>query len=282
MTTAHDLLRDGDPDAALAALQDQVRAEPADAKHRVFLFQLLALLGSWDRALTQLNVAGELDAGTLGMVQLYRGAVQSEALRTEVFAGRRTPLIFGDPEQWIALLLEALRVSSDGAGGDSGRAQALRDEAFEAAPATAGRITSDSSGDQAFEWLADADTRLGPMLEAVINAQYYWVPIHRISSVVCEAPEDLRDLIWQPAQFTWANGGEAVGFLPVRYPGTENANDPRLRMARKTEWEEQGGVYCGIGQRILATDSEEYPLLDVRQIEFDSADTSEEPASAST
>ena len=40
---AEDLWRTGDLDEALRAIQDQVRKEPANAKYRVFLFQLLAL-----------------------------------------------------------------------------------------------------------------------------------------------------------------------------------------------------------------------------------------------
>ena len=55
-------LESGDPAAALARLQEEVRARPADAKLRVFLFQLLCVLGQWERALNQLNVAAELDA----------------------------------------------------------------------------------------------------------------------------------------------------------------------------------------------------------------------------
>ena len=47
---------------------EQVRSEPANAKLRVFLFQLLCVNGDWDRALSQLNVAGELDAGTPVMI----------------------------------------------------------------------------------------------------------------------------------------------------------------------------------------------------------------------
>ena len=65
---AQQLIRDGDLAGALAALQDAVRKNSADPKLRVFLFQLLSVLGQWNRALTQLNVAGELDAGALPMV----------------------------------------------------------------------------------------------------------------------------------------------------------------------------------------------------------------------
>ena len=59
---AEDALRGGDPGGALALLQAEVRNKPADASLRVFLFQLLCVLGQWERALNQLKVAADLDA----------------------------------------------------------------------------------------------------------------------------------------------------------------------------------------------------------------------------
>jgi type VI secretion system protein ImpE len=99
---AQQFIRDGDLAAALAALQDAVRNNAADTKLRIFLFQLLAVMGQWPRALPQLNLAGELDASALPMVQTYRAAIQCEALRADIFAGKRAPLIFGEPQPWQA------------------------------------------------------------------------------------------------------------------------------------------------------------------------------------
>jgi len=258
---AEQSLREGNLEESLAQLQQQVRADPSNAKLRIFLFQLLAVLGQWERALKQLTVAGELDAGSLAMVQTYREALRCEALRAEVFAGQRAPLVFGDPEPWLALLLEALRL---GGTGQTGRAQPLRDEAFEAAPTTPGEIDGTP-----FAWLADADTRLGPVLEAIINGRYYWIPVHRVREVQIEEPADLRDVVWAPAHFVWANGGENVALIPTRYPGSEAAPDGQVRLARRTDWVEvEGGGCLGLGQRMLATDAGEYPLMDVRRIRF--------------
>lgn len=272
---ARDHLRNGDIDGALSALQAQIRSEPANAELRVFLFQLLCVNGDWERALTQLDVAGEMDAGTLGMVHVYREAVRNEALRAEVFAGRKTPLLLGDPERWVALQLEALKLTASGelAGG-----QALRDEAFDEAPTARGRINGEP-----FEWIADGDSRLGPITEAVVNGRYYWIPFSHIAELKLEAPQDLRDLVWMPAQFRWINGGDAVGLIPARYPESEKSADPRLRLGRRTEWQEQGeGCYVGLGQRMFATDAAEYPLMDVREVVLDAspADRPEEGPAA--
>jgi type VI secretion system protein ImpE len=262
---AREHLRQGNVDAALEALQGQIRSEPANVELRVFLFQLLCVNGDWERALNQLAVAGEMDAGTLGMVQVYREAVHSEVLRAEVYAGRRTPLIFGDPERWVALLLEALKLTGQG---EVAKGQSLREEAFDAAPASSGRLNG-----APFEWIADADSRLGPMLEAIVNGRYYWVPFNRIASIRIEEPEDLRDLVWAPAELKWTNGGDAVGLIPTRYPGSESSEDPKIRLARRTQWQDQGdGVFFGLGQRVLATDADEYPLMEIRDVNLEIPD----------
>ena len=77
---------------------------------RIFLFQLLCVRGEWNRALTQLNVAGELDAGALIMVQMYREALRCEVYREAVFAGKRVPMSLGEPDPWFAPLVQSLAV----------------------------------------------------------------------------------------------------------------------------------------------------------------------------
>lgn len=262
---AQESLSTGNLEETLAQLQSMVRREPSKVKHRVFLFQLLAVMGQWDRALTQLDVAGELDDSTLAMVATYRSALQCENLRSEVFAGKRSPLVFGEPEQWIALLFEALKLTAEG---QNIQAQNLRDQAFELAPTTSGIIT-DPDG-VSFNWIADADSRIGPMLEAIINGRYYWVPFNRIRSINIDAPEDMRDMVWMPAYFTWSNGGETVGLIPTRYSGSEASDDNQIRTAHKTIWQEFDlGLYLGLGQRMFVTDVGEYSLMDLRVINLD-------------
>ena len=118
-------LKNGDPAAALAHLQEQVRDKPADAKLRIFLFQLLCVLGQWERALNQLKVACELDAGALAMAQMYGEAVRCEAIRRDVFDGKKSPMVFGEPDQWLALLIESLLVGGRG-DASAGRGAAAR------------------------------------------------------------------------------------------------------------------------------------------------------------
>lgn len=268
---ATELLRRGDLDAALARLTEQVRGNPADAKLRIFLFQLLCVTGAWERAKTQLDTVLGMDQGALLMARVYGGAVACEAERAKAFAGEAAPTIFGDPQAWMAELYEALRLD---AKGEHGAATKLREQAFEAAPTSSGRIDG-----EAFEWIADADSRLGPMLEAIVNGRYFWIPFLRLSRIAIEAPSDLRDQVWMPVRLGLANGGEAVGLVPTRYFGSERSTDPQIRLARKTEWSELApGSFAGQGQRLLATDTGEHALMDIRMIELDGASAASEPS----
>ncbi len=228
---ADDCLREGNLPGALAEVENAVRQEPAQVKHRVFLFQLLAIMGDWKRAINQLNVIAEMDDGALMMVETCRTAVQCEALRSEVFAGRRSPLIFGEPQPWVAPLLESLRQLAEG---QVAAAAELRDRAFEQADAVAGTIIT-RSGDEAgeeFQWIADADGRLGPMLETLMNGAYYWVPFQCIRSIDVEEPADLRDFVWTPVHINWTNEGQTVALIPTRYPGSEEQSDGLIQLGR--------------------------------------------------
>ncbi|MEM8739868.1 MAG: type VI secretion system accessory protein TagJ [Pseudomonadota bacterium] len=255
---AEDLLRDGDVAGALDALQADVRARPQDARLRIFLFQLLCVTGAWERAVRQVKVAAELDPAAEQMARAYREAIVCELYREKVFAGEKAPLVFGEPNRWVALLIEALKPL---AAGDAAKAAELRAEAFEMAPSTSGQ-----AGETPFAWIADADMRLGPVLELILDGKYYWAPFSSITAMRFEEPNDLRDRVWTAVEITTAAGGEVVGFIPTRYPGSSTAADP-LKLSRATEWVDAGAeTYLGLGQRLLATDADDLPLMDLRQI----------------
>ena len=256
-----ELVQAGKLEEALSVLQSEIRNKPEDSRLRIFLFQLNCVLGRLDKALTQLQVIASLDAETMLMAQIFRPVIACELLRREVFEGKRTPLIFGEPMEWLGLLLQAHELVAKGKYDAAAEARA---KAFEGAPASAGKIDGED-----FEWIADSDSRLGPVLEAYVEGKYYWIPFCRIQKIETTKPSDLRDLVWMPSQFTWSNGGTAVGHIPVRYPGTESSEDGPLRLARKTEWQEKPGeTFLGLGQRVLATSANEHPLLACQSIEL--------------
>ena len=259
---AEHYLQTGDLEKALDDLTEAIRNDPSKVELRIFLFQLLSVLGQWERAITQLNVAAEMDPDASLMAQVYRPAINCEALRSSVFQGQRTPLIFGEPLEWMVWLTQVPGLI---AAGKPEAAAELRDQAFEAAPAVSGQINGES-----FSWVADADARLGPILEAIVNGKYYWIPFERIWKIQIEEPTHLRDVVWTPATFTWSNEGEAIGLIPSRYPGSEAEPESVFQLGRKTDWRDAGNdFFIGVGQRMLATDQKEYSLLAVREVILD-------------
>ena len=203
--TAEESVRAGRLEEALTELQAQVRKQPADPKLRIFLFQLLSVMGQWDRALTQLKVAGEMDANAATMMATYKEVIRCEVLRAEVFAGKQTPLLFGKPAEWMALLVEALRLSRRAevsGGGEAARAGAR------------GRPHDIGLGQSTEPF--ELDQRRRPADRARCwkrssTGRYYWIPFARLPEVRIEKPADLRDIAWTPAYLMLANGGETVG-----------------------------------------------------------------------
>ena len=259
---AEALLRAGHVDEALKELQAAVRASSADGRLRLFLAQLLMVQGAWQRALGQLQVAAQLLPESVPMAHAYRLLIVAEMTRSAVFAGDSTPAVLGEPEAWLARLIDAVGALGRGQRGASIMQTVA--SALEEAQTVPGTIDG-----KPFEWLGDVDMRLGPVFEIVMNGRYFWVPGQHIRRLTLEAPTDLRDLVWLPASVEWVNGGTAEVFIPVRYPKSEQAADA-FRLARNTEFDEPiGGLWTATGQRMFATDHGEYPMLETRSIEFE-------------
>jgi type VI secretion system protein ImpE len=244
-----------------AEVQDSVRKEPTKVEHRAALFQLYCAIGEWDKGLKQLTVLHKLDLSTKVFCFLHRSLIACNGLRDEVFAGRCAPPCLGHPPAWLGPLAEALRCDRDGRPAD---AKMLREQAFAQAEAILGQANG-----KPFAWIADVDGRLGPVLEAIVDRRYLWIPFDRLKRIEIEPPADFKDLIWLPVKLTLANQAEVAGFVPTRYPGSEAQKDDAIRLARRTAWHQPGGgSWVGFGQRMLATDAGEHALLDIRVIEL--------------
>lgn len=254
-------LRNGQLSEALASLQEAVRDNPADSKLRISLFQLLAVMGQWQRAHKQLDVIHGLDDAALAMVHLYRAAIACEVFREAVFRGEREPIFLGEPENWQALMLQALKLTAQG---QHAVAAQTRQQALEQAATSSGVLDG-----KPFSWLADADSRLGPTLELFLDGGYRWVSLLHIERLLLEEPVSLQDVVWLPAHITWRGGGESHVLIPSRYPYSATQSDP-LALSRLTVWDELAEQeWQGFGQRIWVSDSDEYSLLDVREVHFD-------------
>jgi type VI secretion system protein ImpE len=228
---ARQLFQAGQLNEAVRALGAEVRDNPTDVRRRTFLFELLCFQGEYDRAEKHLNLLADgNDKAGMGAL-LYRAALHAERLRQEQFKKGDLPVV---------------------------------------APA------KDFSGvlnGQPFESVVDADPRIGAKLELFAAGAYLWIPFEHIISIELQAPQKLRDLLWAPAvvrtgpSFKDRELGEVM--IPVMYPfSSAHANDA-VRLGRETHWQEgEGGEPIPIGQKLFLVDGEEFPLLEVRKLEF--------------
>lgn len=228
----------------------------------MFLFQIFALLGEYDRAKAQLETIAKLDPEARMLAVAYNQCMDAEELRSAVFAGEQPAPILAKVE-WGDALATALQARAKG----EANADALYAAAFDAAPTSAG--TTDSGLE--FEWMADADPRLGPATEAIIAGRYGLMPFDALENLTISEPQDLRDTIWIPAEFGMKQGARVAGFIPARYAGSESADDPAIVRGVSTAWVGEDDGHC-IGHRVFAfSDGSEMPLQQLRKVEFRSA-----------
>jgi len=59
--------------------------------------------------------------------------------------------------------------------------------------------------------------------------------------------------------------------IPALTPLAFRHSDDSVRLGRQTVWEEVDGTSVPAGQKLLLIDGEEFPILDVRTLEFPAA-----------
>ena len=258
------LLKSGDLPNALAAVKAAIRKAPSDADLRFTLFQVLSAAGDWEGASNQLVAFSELTGRQSPLAIIFNDLIKAEVMRKLVFQGEKLPVIFGEPPEWVPLMVQAC---SHFAKGEYDAAMTLRGKALEEAPAAAG-----SCNGTPFSWLMDADSRFGPLLELMMRGTYYWVPQQRVRAMTFAVPSHLRDRVWTAVEVTFETGGVSHAFMPVRYPGAHTWQDAARQLARSTVWDSPAeGIYLGSGQRVLMTPEAEIPLLEVRELTFNPA-----------
>ena len=200
------------------------------------MFELLCFNGDYDRAEKQLNILeeeGSKDSflGTL----LYKSVLHAGRLRDEMFEKKTYPM---------PLL--------NGASGN-----------------VSGKLNG-----KEFKTLSDADPRIADKLEVFAGGDYLWIAFHDITRLQLQSPQKLRDLLWSPAKlltgpsFRSRDLGEIM--LPAVAPLSWQHPDEEVRLGRVTEWceDDETGEVAPFGSKTWLVDGEEFPLLEVRELEI--------------
>lgn len=248
-------------DACLDDVQGTVRREPAVADHRWALFQLLCVTQQWERAIQQLQVFAQLNPQHVQAAQAYRDLIRAERWRAKVFGGLAQPGFVTDPPSWVRNLAEALRLT---AAGQTDAADAMREAALDQAPLVRG-----GGANHSFEWIADSDSRLGPVCEIVTAGRYRWLPFSDIAAWEIGRPAALVDLVWAPCSLTLVDGTRSRGFMPARFPAAtdavyDSAVLDALRLGNTTVWTDVGrsGVIAQ-GRKTWATSGGDVGLFEL-------------------
>jgi type VI secretion system protein ImpE len=249
-------LKAGQLAEAIKQVAGEVRTKPSDLAVRIFYFELLCLSGDVDRAAKQLEVIGVADS-ELG-TGIYHGAIQAEKERRQFFHGGPRPRLIGESPQ-AGAYLEAVEYY---AAGDAASAAKRLQEASEQAVPVAGQLNG-----RDFTGLTETSDLLGPFLEVVMDGHYTWIPWNAIISLSVPEPRYLRDTVWAPVSLQLTSGGHGEALVFSLYVDSQLKADS-VKLGRETTWETDPNEFTlAYGQKVIATDQEDCPLLEIRLLE---------------
>jgi type VI secretion system protein ImpE len=255
----------GQLDEAVEAAVQAVKSKPTDVAARFFLSELLCFAGELERADRQLETVVQQTTEAAMRISLFRQLIRGEIARQQFYREGRLPEFLAEPSAAVRLHLDASIAI---------RENQVQEAADLLAQAEQQRSHPVGVCDHApFDDLRDLDDLTAPFLEALTSTgKYYWVPFDMIESLHFEPAERAMDLIWRTATISVAGGPDGNVYVPVLYAGTSELQDNQLRLGRGTDW--QGGDESpvrGFGQRMWLLGNEAKSILQLREIEFQTA-----------
>ena len=255
-----DLLEAGRLSEAIERVAGEVKAKPVDLAARTFYFELLLLAGDLDRAAKQLEVLANASAALVGGAGLYLGAIQAERERRQFFHGGPRPKLLCEAP-YSAMYMEAIMHH---AAGNSTAAMEQLQAAMDLELALHGTLNHGE-----VHGVNDSNDLLGPFLEVVMEHHCAWVPWEAIQSLTIPQPRYLRDTVWTPASLALHSGDHGEVLLFSLYVDS-HLRDDEIKLGRRTVWEQSdAGFTVAFGQKVIATDDHDWPILEIRNLEVE-------------
>lgn len=227
---AAELYQAGRLDEAITALGGALRDDPADARRRTFLFELLCFAGLYDRAEKQLDVLAQGDRDAQVGALLYRGALHAERTRQSMFEPGGLP-----PSG------AAARPVSGTLNGQP------FDSLADADPRIGARLELFVAGQ--YTWLPFEHVSTVRMEPPRRLRDLLWAP------VIVRPSEQMREL----------ELGEVL--MPVLTMFAWRHADPLVRLGRITDVETLvDGDLAPVGQKLWLVDDQEVPVLELREL----------------
>jgi type VI secretion system protein ImpE len=227
---ATELYRAGRLREAIDALGAELRANPADAQRRRFLFELLCFAGEYDRAEKHLDILADANKEAAMGALLYRGAVHASRVREEQFS-TGTPAGGAPPNPHVTGTINGTPFSTI-TDGD---------------PRIGARLEVFAAGQYMwlpFEHIARLEIQPPKLLRELL-----WTPAR---------------LTTGPG-FRGTELGEIL--LPALTPRAWEDEDDAVRLGRQTDWVRlETGDVAPVGRKVVIADETEISLLDIREL----------------
>ncbi len=226
------LFRAGKLQEAIDALSAGLRDNPSDTKNRTFLFELLCFAGDYTRAEKHLELLQEQSGEAAMGALLYRGALNAERTRAEMFEQKTFPPASGSTE--------ALHGTLNGKPFHS-----LTD----ADPRIGARMEAFGAGD--YFWIPFQDVAVLELDPPKRLRDLLWAPV-RLRTGPNFKNKDLGEVL-----------------MPIIAPLSWQHADDAVKLGRVSEWcADEAGEEAPFGQKMLLVDGEEFPILELRKLEI--------------
>jgi len=240
------LYQEGKLSEAIQSLSAELRENPADAKRRTFLFELLCFAGEFERADKHLNLLADVSAEAKMGAVLYMSAMHGERIRHKTFADKDFPSTTPDDTK-------------------------LR----------GGTAILTNGETKTFDWMEDSDPRVGPRFELFAAGAYLWIGYEHIDSLEFQPVTRLRDLLWRPAFIRTASSfkGTELGevLLPANFVFSYKHPDNMVKLGRTTIWDTTGDDPIPYGQKTFLIDDVDYSIMELQSVQFNQdPDTSQD------
>jgi type VI secretion system protein ImpE len=226
------LYRAGQLKPAIAALGEELKKQPLDAKRRTMLFELLCFAGEYDRAEKQLDMLADSNKEAIAGILVYKAALHAERTRQEMFQSGTFPA-------------DTLRPSGRGAVNGTSAASFT-----DVDPRIGDHLEVFIAGSYTWiplEYVASLAVEPPTKLRDLI-----WVPAR---------------LEVTPA-FRLQELGEVL--LPVLSPLSWKHEQDSVRLGSTTVWvEDERFGSVPFGQKIFVADDEEMAILELRSLTFE-------------
>src|SRR5687768_14323225 len=181
MNEAKTLLEAGNLKGAIEAALAFVKSNPTNPSARIFLFELSAFAGDWERAKRQLDVIGHQDTTAMIGSKIYEQCVIAENKRADFFSKGTKPEFLAAPPDYVYGILTANNRVREG---NLGEARELLDKVDEQRPAFPCKINGADAED-----FRDYNDLTSCILEVIIKDSYSWVPFEQIEKITFAEPK---------------------------------------------------------------------------------------------